>query len=284
LSDSQSSNDIPKESPRAILFQFVVFPLGIVCVAVAIFLLFGRLAGEEHSIPDYLNEIRSGSKHERWQAAYQLSRSIKRGETKRYPNLEQQVESIYRGAKHDDPLVRRYLSIVLGELGDRRATPLLIEATGDKDLETRIYAAIGLGELRDPAGVPRLIVMLKEDDSGVRKAASYALGELHDARAVEPLAALLADETADVRWNAAIALAQFGDRRAVPVLLEMLDRTRLDRVRKMTEEQKEDAMIMALAVYPKVVGAAEAAPELQRIAANDPSLRVRDAAKQAIRQ
>ena len=61
--------DVPRESPRSILFQFVIFPLGIVCVAVIIFLLFGKLATEEHTIPDYLNAIRSGSAHERWQVA-----------------------------------------------------------------------------------------------------------------------------------------------------------------------------------------------------------------------
>ncbi|MCU1244434.1 MAG: hypothetical protein JWN02_344, partial [Acidobacteria bacterium] len=72
------SNDVPKESARAILFQFVFFPLGIVVIAVGIFLLFGRMATEERTIPDYLSAIRAGSSHERWQAAYQLSKSLKR--------------------------------------------------------------------------------------------------------------------------------------------------------------------------------------------------------------
>ncbi len=80
---TEPTTDIPKESPKNILFQFVLFPLGIVCVGVAIFLIFGRLASEEHAIPDYLNQIRAGSSHERWQAAYQLSKSLKRGEANR---------------------------------------------------------------------------------------------------------------------------------------------------------------------------------------------------------
>src|SRR5436190_2369439 len=143
--------DIPRESPRSILFQFVLFPLGIVVVAVGIFLLFGKLAADEQSIPDYLNDIRSGSKHERWQAAYQLSKSLKRGEAKKYPNLEQQVAAIYEGSKHDDPRIRRYLSMVLGALGDRRATPLLLEGLADPDSENRLYTLMALGELRDPA-------------------------------------------------------------------------------------------------------------------------------------
>jgi HEAT repeat protein len=272
-------NDVPKESSRAILFQFVVFPLGIVCVGVAIFLLFGRLASEEHSIPDYLNEIRSGSSHERWQAAYQLSKSLKRGEAKRVPNLEEKVAAVYRSAKHDDPRIRQYLSLVLGTIGDRRATPLLLDSL--KEPDTRLYALLALGELRDPAAVPRLIEATRDGDKDVRKTAYYALGEIKDPRAVEPMVAGLEDPVPDVRWNAAIALAQFGDRRAAPVLRTMLDRTMLDRIPGMREDQKEDALIVGMTVYSRLLGA-EAKPELQRIAASDPSLRVRDAAKQAI--
>src|SRR6266852_3530999 len=127
--------DIPKETPRNILLQFVIFPLGIVLVAVGIFFLFGKLATEEQSIPDYLNEIRSGSSHERWQAAYQLSKALKRVEGKKIPNLEDQVAALYQGAKHDDTRIRRYLSMVLGSLGDRRATPLLVDALSEQDIE-----------------------------------------------------------------------------------------------------------------------------------------------------
>src|SRR5579864_843870 len=97
--------DLPKDSPRTILMQFVVFPLGIALSAVLIFFLFGKLASEDHSIPDYLNTIRSGSSHERWQAAYQLSKSLKRGEAARYPELEQQVAALYVDSKNDDPRI-----------------------------------------------------------------------------------------------------------------------------------------------------------------------------------
>src|SRR5439155_2622494 len=119
-------------SPKNILFQFVIFPLGVVLIAVLIFFLFGRLATDEQSIPDYLNAIRSGSSHERWQAAYQLSKSLKRGEAKRYPNLEQKVAALYTSSKTDDPRIRRYLSMVLGTLGDRRATPVLLDGLDDR--------------------------------------------------------------------------------------------------------------------------------------------------------
>src|SRR5436190_10479985 len=275
--------DIPRESPRSILFQFVLFPLGIVVVAVGIFLLFGKLATDEQSIPDYLNDIRSGSKHERWQAAYQLSKSLKRGEAKKYPNLEEQVAAIYAGSKSDDPRIRRYLSMVLGTLGDRRATPVLLDGLSDRDTDNRLYALMALGELHDPAAVARVAAAAADEDKDIRKAALYALGAIGDAGAVPTLAKALEDQSPDVRWNAVVALSRFGDKRALPGLREMLDRSRLDRVKEMREDQKEDAMIVAMSAYVRLAGR-DAVADLQRIATSDPSLRVQSAAKAAIGQ
>ena len=274
-------SDIPKQSPRSLLFQFVLFPLGIALIAVAVFYLFGKMATQEQSVSDYLNEIRSGSSHERWQAAYQLSKSLDRGEAKKSPNLEPRVAALYQSSKSDDPRIRRYLAIVLGRLGDRRATPLLLDGLNDKDVENRVYAMLALGELRDPAAVPALAKLTMDPERDVRKTAVYALGTINDPRAVPALAQALNDQEADVRWNAAVSLAGLGDRRAVGPLKEMLDRERLARVTGMREDQKEDAMIVAMTAYTRLVGK-DAAPDLQRIADADPSLRVRAVAKSAL--
>jgi HEAT repeat protein len=273
--------DIPKESPRNILFQFVIFPLGIVLVAVGIFFLFGKLATEEHTIPDYLNAIRSGSSHERWQAAYQLSKSLKRGEASRYPDLEQQVAAIYTQSKTDDPRIRRYLSMVLGTLGDRRATPLLLEGLTDRDVDNRIYVLMALGELKDPLSIPRIVQTTSDPDKDVRKTAYFTLGEIGDPSAIPALVRGVSDEVPEVRWNAAISLFRFKDRRAIPALREMLDRSRLNEVRDMREDQKEDVMIMAMEPYVRLAGT-DGRADLQRVAASDPSLRVRAAAKSAL--
>jgi HEAT repeat protein len=278
---TEPSADIPRQSSRSILFQFVLFPLGIALIAVAVFYLFGKMATQEQSVSDYLNEIRSGSSHERWQAAYQLSKSLDRGEAKKSPNLEPRVAALYQSSKSDDPRIRRYLAIVLGRLGDRRATPLLLDGLNDKDVENRVYAMLALGELRDPAAVPALAKLTTDPERDVRKTAVYALGTINDPRAVPALAQALNDQEADVRWNAAVSLAGLGDRRAVGPLKEMLDRERLARVTGMREDQKEDAMIVAMTAYTRLVGK-DAAPDLQRIADADPSLRVRAAAKRAL--
>jgi HEAT repeat protein len=273
-------DDLPKESPRTILFQFVFFPLGVVLVGVLVFYLFGKLASEEHSVPDYVQQISSGSRTERKQAAFELAKALKRGEARRYPNLEQQVSDLYARSKSDDPMVRRYLTVVLGDLHDRKATPLLIDALGDRDPETRIYALWALGEVRDPASLPALAKAATDDDAGIRKMALYVLGELGTAEAVPTLVAALNDQVPDVRFNAAIALSRFGDKRALPTLRQMLDRASLGRIPNMRDEQKEDAMIVAITAYAKLAGP-DAALDLQRLATSDPSLRVRSAAKEA---
>ena len=275
-------SDIPKEAPRNVLLQFVFFPLGIVLVVVGVFFFFGKLATEQHSIPDYLNAIRSGSSHERWQAAYQLSKSLKRGEAARYPNLEQQVAAIYEQSKSDDPRIRRYLSMVLGSLGDRRATPLLLDGLNDRDPDNRIYVLMALGELKDPGSVWRIEQVASDPDKDVRKTAYFTLGELHSPSSIPELVSGLSDDVAEVRWNAAMSLTRFNDRRAVPVLGEMIDRTRLAQVKDMREDQKEDVMMMAMAPLARLAGA-DARADLQRVAAIDPSLRVRAAAKDVLR-
>ncbi len=270
--------DIPKESPRTILFQFVVFPLGVVLIGVAVFLLFGKLASNEQTIPDYLNDIRNGSSHRKFQAAYELSKSIKRGEAKRYPNLVDQVIDVYRASKADDPRIRQYLTLVLGKVGDARAVPVLVDALHDPVIETRIYALIALAELRDPSAVPAIIAATRDDDKDVRKTAIYALGEMGDARGVPVLEQALDDRIADIRFNAALGLSRYGDPKAAPVLRSMLDRSMLDRVPGMRPDQKEEAMLAAIPAYARVVGK-NAAHELQPLASADESMRVRAAAK-----
>lgn len=272
--------DVPREAPRAILFQFVVFPLAVVAVGVLIFLLFGYLATDRHSIPEYLSEIEGGSTHARWQAAYQLSKSLKRGEAKEHPDLALKVASIYKRADDDDPRIRRYLAMVLGNLGDRRATPVLLEGLQSSDEETRIYALWALAELKDRRSVPGIVPLLRSDDRDVRKTAAYALGEIADPSTRDPLRSVLSDTEADVRWNAAVALAKMGDGVSIGVLREMLDRKRLSAIR-MREDQKESTMIAAIAAIA-AISPEDAKQLLPPIAQSDPNLRVRDAAARTL--
>jgi HEAT repeat protein len=284
----------PVEGPRAtvpfLVLQFFLFPLGIVAVCVAVFVVFGLIAGESRGARDYLAEIRSGSANRRWQAAFELSKVLQAGKDKALadPKLAAEALTLFRESSRDDPRVRRYLALALGRLGNPEAVPDLLAAarraekeghTADPD--TRIYAIWALGAIGDAGAVPELVALAGEDDPGIRKAAVHALGGFAGEETRDALRRALTDSTEDVRWNAALALARHGDETAETVLLEMLDRAHLETVKELSAEQREEAVLQAVA-------AAAALPRpgvraaLERLRDGDPNLKVREAARRAL--
>lgn len=236
----------PESTPRLIL-QFFLGPLLIVLVCAGIYYLFGLVVFDRKSPSDFLHEIRTGSKSERWQAAFELSRWFASpNATAADPQFAAELISLFRHSRHEDPRVRRYLALALGRLGDRSGVEPLIEALDDEDAETRLYAAWSLGALKDPIAIAPLARLLGSDDPGMVKMACYALGVIGDRAAVPSILPLLSSPIAEVRWNAALALAQLEDASGVPVLLAMTDPEALARVDKITEQQKVEATTNAL--------------------------------------
>lgn len=275
-------SDVPRDSARTILLQFVVFPLLVVAVGVLVFLLFGSLATEKDDVNESLSAIRSGSPHRRWQAAYQLAMSIQRGEAATHPGLAGDVIETYRAAGDEDPRVRRYLAIVLGRLGDRRATPVLLDTVARADVDTRVYAILALGELADPRAASALTAELRSPERDVRKSAAWALGRIAAPATAPDLRPLLRDREADVRFNAALALAMLGDSSGIGVLRQMLDREALGRIEGIRPDQAEAIMLQAIPAYRRIAGE-EGRPILENLARSDPSLRVQSAARDALR-
>ncbi len=283
--------DEPKDKGPSLVLQFVVFPLVIVLMAVAITGFFQWLATDNRTYDDYLTEIASGWKQKRPEAAYQLQFRLadKDDPLRKSANVPRTIE-VFEGAKKtrdQDPTVRRYLAIVLGHLGDERAVPSLLDATspGEPDQETRLNATWALGRCKDARAVPALIALLDDPFDGQRKTAAFALGELGDKSACDALAKHLTDSTIDVQWNCATALSRLGDARAIPTLTAMLDRKLLSSIQapkdgnhtEMTEKQREDVMINAL-IGLRLLGAKQSLDRISALAEGDPSLRVRDAA------
>ena len=84
----------------------------------------------------------------------------------------------------------------LGELGDKRAIKLLIEAliTAD-DADIRLNAAYSLGKSGDKRAIKPLIEVLSKDkEARVRFAAAKSLGLIGDEKTIEPLKNALKDE------------------------------------------------------------------------------------------
>jgi hypothetical protein len=278
--------EVSSRSPAGrLVVRFFVLPLLVVGTAVGIFLVFSLMTFERRSPRDYLAEVRGGSAGRRWQAAFELSRRI--GTMK--PGAERDAiaaESLrlFRSltpSRPEDVRVRRYLVLVLGKLGDRAAVSDLVAATNDPDPETRLYAVWALGMVGDPRGVDAVLEASRSEDSGMRKMAAYVMGKLGDRRVVERLKVLLEDRVPDVRWNAAIALASLGDGSGIAVLRSIVDREALGRQAQLTADQAETAMVNALKAFA-LLRDEGSLPLMEKVAREDPNLRVREAARNAI--
>ncbi len=264
---------------RTFLGLFVV-PLLVVILCVAVFIGFGWIAYDRQSTMDYLNDLQSWYPPRRVQAAYELSK-ILIADPKALddePGAKQEVRRLFREA--EEPKMRQYLALVLGRTRDREAVPALLAALDDPDGTTRIYVLWALGTLGDPRARETLENALGDPDAGLRKTAAYALGELGDRAAVPRLVAVLEDAAADVRWNAALSLARLGSDAGLPVLETMVDRRLLAQVPDITREQQEEAMVSAIRGLAAVGGPAYRAT-FDRLAQEDPSLKVRQAAIEA---
>lgn len=123
------------------------------------------------------------------------------------------AETLARGK---DTTARMEAAKLLGASKDPRALGPLVAALGDASRDVRWAAVEALGELGDRRAVPALVEYLKRPEAyrwGKRLVAA-ALGAIGDPSAVEPLQGLLADEDPFVRRLAAISLLRTGDARA----------------------------------------------------------------------
>ena len=270
---------------RTFVGLFVV-PLLVVIMCVGVFVLFGWAAYERRSVADYLSDLRDNRSffaHRRKQAAYELSKILSAQPDALRDDPSAGVELRRLFASTEDLWVRRYLALVLGHVGDREAVPLLVEGAADEDSQVRIYSLWALGAIAEPSGMPTLTAALTDTDPGIRKTAAYALGGFADRpAAVAALVPLIDDPVADVRWNAALALARLDDPSGVAVLEQMLDRRLLAQIPDITPQQQEEAMISALRALVSLDAEIDGAT-LERLADEDPSLKVRQAAIEARR-
>ena len=123
--------------------------------------------------------------------------------------------------------LREEAAQALGQLGDSRAIPALINALEWKyDSYLHSCAAEALGEIGDPVAVPGLIVALTDGHARVKGHAAQALGRIGDPRAIRPLVSVLHwTRGRDAPWTADVtaeALGRLGDEQAIPHLLTSL--------------------------------------------------------------
>ncbi len=281
-----------------VVSRFLLVPILVTAVCVAVFLTFGLLSYEPKDPSEYLREIKITSGDRRWEAAFGLSKILENPRwqaafglskriaqdpagTGRDDRLVREVVSLFEEARGQDPRIRRYLALALGRLANPLASDALLSALSDEDPDTQIHAMWALGAMGEARAVEPVERLLQHRDAGVRKMAAYTLGALGNARAGSALAAALEDPVADVGWNAAIALARMGDRRGVPVLVRLLDPASLDAVQGMSAQQKQAATVEAIRALAMLREDAARRP-LETLRAGSPDLKVRQAAIEAL--
>ena len=126
----------------------------------------------------------------------------------------------------DSPAVKDAIAWALELIGDNRAIPDLVDFLAhDHNSLVRDSCAEALKSFGGDDAIPGLLAALQEDDPDARQAAVWALGHLCviDATVVPSLIKCLRDSDGRVRWVACWALAQEGDKRAVSALSHLLE-------------------------------------------------------------
>ncbi len=124
--------------------------------------------------------------------------------------------------KDPSKYVREKAAIALGQIGDKRAVPILVEVLEKDDAEeVRVTIAGVLGHLRDREAVPVLIKTLEDPSPTARMKSAISLGLIGDVNAITPLYKVLKDPHELVRKYACEALGNIG-RAAIPALLMAL--------------------------------------------------------------
>ncbi len=135
--------------------------------------------------------------------------------------VEPMIDFLEQGGRHH---ARAWAASVLGEVRAHRAFPALIRALGDLEDEVRAKAAYALGRLGDRRATPYLLEHLLTDPAPfVRARIAGALGQFDDPEVIERLVRSLGDPAWWVRMRSVEALEQIGDQAEGPLLVALDD-------------------------------------------------------------
>ncbi|MBN2733837.1 MAG: HEAT repeat domain-containing protein [Methanomicrobiaceae archaeon] len=113
---------------------------------------------------------------------------------------------------------------ILGEFGDLRAVPHLLECVKNETDSGVLYVCVcSLGKLGDSCAVMPLILLLKHDDRWVRRGAAKSLGMIGKRDAIPHILPMLGDLSPKIRASAAEALGMMSYWDVVDDIIPLLD-------------------------------------------------------------
>ena len=143
-----------KENSRVyvLFYSFFLVPFMIAIFGAVFFLLFKFITFESNNAYDYLNDIRSGSASKRWQSAYELSKILSQPDLIPLErDFDNQMISAYDKSVHDNPKVRTYLALAMGQSRHATFGPSLLagmKKLGQPEPESYFVSELNSGSLQ----------------------------------------------------------------------------------------------------------------------------------------
>ena len=246
--NNHATDNLKKKSLlKVTIHSFFIIPFLVTVFCLLLYGLFHILTNEEHSVYDYLNDVKVGSFTKRWQSAFELSKILANHDL--IPSDDRFVNEltvIFEQAKYDDDRVRQYLALAMGRTGNIKfVDPLLAALPGEK--ESNVPALIhALGLLKSKKSLPAISSYVNDANPKIRLTSVIALGNIGDAGSLPDLKLALGDEEPNVQWDAAIALAKLGDASGRDILEKLLSRDYLAKFPEVDPYEQDQALVVAI--------------------------------------
>jgi hypothetical protein len=278
MEDNKHIPDINSSSRvYALFYSFFLIPLMLTIFGVLFFFLFKMLTYEEQDPYHLLNNIKSGSLTKRWQSAYELSNLMT--DPNEIPTDDlfiNQMISIYTKSIHDDPRIRTYIALAMGQTENIIFGDILLDGLNDTNLDNRIAAIKSLGSLKYQQSVDTLNKIISSGDSEEeRLAAIISIGEIKNSSSIPFLIEALDDEEANIRWDTAISLYKMNNKSGYRIIERLLSRDYYMNYKNVDFNEASNTILTVLAlISPK--HSEEFEDELLFLSINEKNIKIRE--------
>jgi HEAT repeat protein len=132
------------------------------------------------------------------------------------------VNDVLMDINTKNPVLRRNIVLLLGELGQAKTVSVLGFMLKDEDFSVRRAVITALSKIKTHESFRHISQALTDEDTDIRMAAVLSLGMTGDGSYVDDLLILLKDTEDMVKVSAAKALGTLGESSAVPALIRLL--------------------------------------------------------------
>ncbi|MCH8013001.1 MAG: HEAT repeat domain-containing protein [Candidatus Marinimicrobia bacterium] len=243
------------------------------------------LTWEPRNAEDYLADVKTGGATKRWQAAFELSKLlVNNDEIPESDRFVTEMLTTFKYAQYDPDLrVKLYLIRAMGQTRNPAFSEVLINSLADANEGIVADATYALGLIGGKEVEDVLIEMAEHPSALVRNRATMGLGNMEGENVSRILHILLHDSEANVKWSAAIALAKRGDDAGHGILLDLLNRSYLDKFAEVDSYEQSQAILVAIHAA-SILNDPVLNEAIKKLGKDDKNMKIRNAAIKALNQ